>query len=178
MCNNLKKELLFKFFLGFSVVLFHSLLHIMTNSHKMHWRIQGGCTWQRDFIQLSFFLEFFFVLTPPPRGSVQPTNISTSKTIVNFSAKPEKNRPNKNAFQWDAYRTLVDRIYQHALSRGLPLVPGGSAQRSVTATSPGMVSASGPGGGSLYQHAMGQTPPCGQTDTCENITFANFVCGR
>ena len=21
-------------------------------------------------------------------------------------------------------------------------------------------------------------PPCGQTDTCENITFANFVCGR
>ena len=22
------------------------------------------------------------------------------------------------------------------------------------------------------------TSPCGQTDTCENITFANFVCGR
>ena len=22
------------------------------------------------------------------------------------------------------------------------------------------------------------TPPCGQTDTCKNITFANFVCGR
>ena len=21
-------------------------------------------------------------------------------------------------------------------------------------------------------------PPCGQTDTCKNITFANFVCGR
>ena len=30
----------------------------------------------------------------------------------------------------------------------------------------------------VSQHAMGQTPPCGQTDTCENITFANFVCGR
>ena len=28
-------------------------------------------------------------------------------------------------------------------------------------------------GGGVY-HAR----PCGQTDTCENITFANFVCGR
>ena len=28
------------------------------------------------------------------------------------------------------------------------------------------------------QHAMGQTPPHrGQTDTCENIAFTNFVCG-
>ena len=24
----------------------------------------------------------------------------------------------------------------------------------------------------------GRHPPIGQTDTCENITFANFVCGR
>ena len=24
---------------------------------------------------------------------------------------------------------------------------------------------------------LGQRPPCGQTDTCENISFANFVCG-
>ena len=23
-----------------------------------------------------------------------------------------------------------------------------------------------------------ETTPCGQTDTCKNITFANFVCGR
>ena len=23
-----------------------------------------------------------------------------------------------------------------------------------------------------------ETFPCGQTDTCENITFINFVCGR
>ena len=29
------------------------------------------------------------------------------------------------------------------------------------------------GGGSLSGR-----PPCGQTDTCENIAFANFVCGR
>ena len=55
---------------------------------------------------------------------------------------------------------------QHALSRGvypsmhwpggcLTVCPGGSAQGGVW-----------------------QTPPCGQTDTCENITFANFICGR
>ena len=32
--------------------------------------------------------------------------------------------------------------------------------------------------GGVLQHAMGQTPPCRQTDTCENITFTNFACGR
>ena len=32
--------------------------------------------------------------------------------------------------------------------------------------------------GYLSQHAMGQTPLRGQTDTCENITFTNFVCWR
>ena len=26
--------------------------------------------------------------------------------------------------------------------------------------------------------ATTHAPPCGQTDTCKNITFANFVCGR
>ena len=29
-----------------------------------------------------------------------------------------------------------------------------------------------------HAHPLPRTPPCGQTDTCENITFANFVCGR
>ena len=24
----------------------------------------------------------------------------------------------------------------------------------------------------------GRPPPCGQTDTCENITSENFICGR
>ena len=24
----------------------------------------------------------------------------------------------------------------------------------------------------------GMHPPCGQTDTCKNITFANFICGQ
>ena len=50
-------------------------------------------------------------------------------------------------------------------------LPGGLSARGVSASGP--VS-----GGGVSQHAMGQTPPCEQTDTCENITFANFVCGR
>ena len=33
-------------------------------------------------------------------------------------------------------------------------------------------------GGVASQHALRQTPPCGQTDTCKNITFANYVCWR
>ena len=38
-------------------------------------------------------------------------------------------------------------------------------------------------GGSVWEgrgsspQDLRQTPPCGQTDTCENITFANFICG-
>ena len=129
------------------------------------------------FHSVSFFLEFFFVLTPPPRVGTAYKYFYI-KNFVNFFAKPEKNRPNKNAFQWDAYRTLVDRIYQHALRevclwsqeglpRGvsLPLVPGGVCLWS--------------GGGAVYiSMQWGRHPPCGQTDTCENITFANFVYGR
>ena len=30
----------------------------------------------------------------------------------------------------------------------------------------------------LVGHVTRTPPPCGQTDTCKNITFANFVCGR
>ena len=37
----------------------------------------------------------------------------------------------------------------------------------------GQVSASGPRGCVCDRH-----PPRGHTDTCENITFENFVCGR
>ena len=39
----------------------------------------------------------------------------------------------------------------------------------------GAVSASGPGG--CIPACNGADTPCGQTDTCENITFANFVWG-
>ena len=41
--------------------------------------------------------------------------------------------------------------------------PGGVSVQGVSATHP---------------RDQRQTPPCGQTDTCENITFANFVCER
>ena len=33
-------------------------------------------------------------------------------------------------------------------------------------------------GGCEWQGVHGTHAPCGQTDTCENITSANFVCGR
>ena len=62
---------------------------------------------------------------------------------------------------------------------GCLLGGGGVCSQGVSASGgvwSGRVSAYGPGG--VSQHAMGQTSPCGQTDTCENITFANFVCGR
>ena len=65
---------------------------------------------------------------------------------------------NKNAFQWDAYRPLVDRIPACTVQRGV--WPRVCLPRGVY---PSM--------------QWGRHPPCGQTDTCENITFANFVCG-
>ena len=70
---------------------------------------------------------------------------------------------NKIAFQWNAYRPLVGRIPAFPVQGGVSLggvCPGGCL----------------PGAG-VSQHAMGQTSPCGQADTCENITFTNFVCG-
>ena len=79
-------------------------------------------------------------------------------------------------------------VSQHALSRGcLPegvSAWGGVCQGTGGVLSrgclPGSVCPGGclPGAGDISQHAMGQTPPCGQTDICENITFANFFCGR
>ena len=61
-------------------------------------------------------------------------------------------------------------VSRHALHRDVSakgaVCPGGSVY-------PGGVC---PGG--VSQHAMGKTTPRGQTDTGENITFANLVCGR
>ena len=82
-------------------------------------------------------------------------------------------------------------VSQHALGKGAGLHPsmhwagGWGCIPACTGQGDGSVF---PGGavpargctwwGCVSQHAMGQTPPCGQTDTCENITFANFVYGR
>ena len=133
---------------------------------------------------------------------------------------------NKNAFQWDVYRPLVDYIPACTTPRGevgcIPACTGqGLSARGCVCPEvclprgclPRGVSTQGvlpgrclPGGcllggvcpgvsalgclplilreclplvpGSASQHAMGQTPPCGQTDTCENITFGNFICVR
>ena len=99
---------------------------------------------------------------------------------------------NKNAFKWDAYHPLVDRIpactgqvgvSQHALDRGC--VSQHALGRGVSAQ--GMSAQGGvcPEGclhrgvwQTLPPRTKGRHPPTrGQTDTCENITFANFVSG-
>ena len=81
-------------------------------------------------------------------------------------------RLNKNAFQWDAYRPLVDRIpactgqgwgvSQHALGMGV-CIPACTGEGGCLP---------------LVRDVCGRHSPCGQTDTCENITFTNLVCGR
>ena len=65
----------------------------------------------------------------------------------------------KNAFQWDAYRRLVDRI------------PACTVQGCMSASGGGCL----PGG---YLPLVPGHPPCLQSDTCENMTYANIVCGR
>ena len=62
--------------------------------------------------------------------------------------------------------TLVPGVSATGPGGCLPLVPGEG------------VSASGHGGKCIPACNGADTPPCGQTDTCENITFANFVFGR
>ena len=85
---------------------------------------------------------------------------------------------NKNAFQYDAYHPLVARIFQHALLPGGGSVP---AQQGMYLPSGGVYL---PGGSVPAQGVYlpgGTCPgttPRGQTDTCKNISFANFVCGR
>ena len=65
-------------------------------------------------------------------------------------------------------------VSQHALRRGVSAWGGwGCLPRGVC-----------PGGclplvwGGVYPSMQWARPPRGQTDTCENITLANFVCGR
>ena len=75
---------------------------------------------------------------------------------------------NKNAFQEDAYRLLVDHGGVHGACVWICVCPVGVCTGCVHTL-----------------QTQRQTPldpevdtPRGQTDTCENITFANFVCGR
>ena len=70
-------------------------------------------------------------------------------------------------------------VSKHALHGGLPgdvcawgCLPGGVCPWGVCWG----VSASGLGG--CIPACNGADPPCGQADTCEDITFANFVYGQ
>ena len=67
-----------------------------------------------------------------------------------------------------------------ASAQGEGVCPGGSAQgvsaRGVSAQGIVCPGVSAWGGVCLGERVC--NPPCGQTDTCENITFANFVYGR
>ena len=95
---------------------------------------------------------------------------------------------NKNAFQWDAYCLLVDCIPTCTVG-GVPRgcvcpggmrAQGGCLPRVVVGVCPGgvcLVGVSAQGGG-VCPGGVLPHPPCGQTDTRENITFTNFVCGR
>ena len=136
----------------------------------------------------------------------------------------QKTESNKNVFQWDAYRLLVDRIpsctgqgcvypsmhwaggcvSQHALGKGVSAQGGvcplgvsawgvclggvcpwwclskGVSVQGVSAEGclPRGVSASSPERCIPTCNGTDTALLCGQTDTCENITFANFLCGR
>ena len=72
-----------------------------------------------------------------------------------------------------------------SVQEGGCLPGGGFGEVSVRGVCPGVcawgdVCPEGVYWGCVSHHAMGQTPcPMDrQTDTCENITFENFVCGR
>ena len=81
----------------------------------------------------------------------------------------------KNAFQWDAYRPLVDRI-PACIVQGELHLPRGRCT-CLGGVPAGVYLLGRVCQGCVSQHAMGQTPPCGQTDTCENITFETSFAG-
>ena len=85
------------------------------------------------------------------------------------------NMSNKNAFQEDAYRPLIDRI---PVGVGVPAPGegvGGVCSRGGYLLQGDACSL----GGGISQHAMGQTPPVDRmTHTCKNITLAQLRCGR
>ena len=113
-----------------------------------------------------------------------------------FHCSCTRNKLYKNAFQWDAYRPLVARISQHVLLRGGYLVREGTWSRGVCLVSgdvpgpggcvPGPRGIPGPRGVYLVWgvywsggYLPRYSPPVDRmTDTCKNITFANFDCGR
>ena len=96
--------------------------------------------------------QSFFLFPPSP-------NVGNPRSATELLS-------NKNAFQWDAYRLLVDRISRSIRQGGVCLWTQGADTPPNRQTLPCPV------------HAGIHTAFRGQTDTCENITFAIFVSGR
>ena len=108
---------------------------------------------------------------PPPPWTEFLTHATENITLPQTSFAGG----NKNAFEWDVYCPLVDHIPACTVA-GVVYLPG----RGVPAwgcNGPGVYLPKG-----VYVYLSGGTcpgtPPRGQTDTCENITFPNFVCRR
>ena len=89
----------------------------------------------------------------------------------------------KNAFQWVAYHPLVDRMWGGSVCLGV-CVPCDLSHHAFDVTCMLLPHQLRPNNGAaayilLVGHvtckACWDTPPYGQTDTCENITFANYV---
>ena len=82
---------------------------------------------------------------------------------------------NKNAFQWEAYRSL-----QWPLGGGAGVCPEGVSAQGVSAQGDCLPSMHlGGGGVCLPQCILGYTPsPNRITDACENITLPQLRCGR
>ena len=131
-------------------------LHTLT--HFMH-PLNGLCHLVKKKVMLFFILR-----------------VTTSWILYSFR--------NKNAFQWDAFRPLADRI-PACIALGVSAQEGCVFLRGVCPGRRGRVGGwvcpggSAQGGGRIPAcNGADTTLPRGQTDTCENITFANFVCGR
>ena len=69
----------------------------------------------------------------------------------------------------------------HACPQGATMHAPLGATRYAPQEQPGMAPQSNhacPPGATTHPPEQPRMPLCGQTDTCKNITFANFVCGR
>ena len=101
---------------------------------------------------------------------------------VRVSRAPHGYINDKNAFQWNAYRPLVDRIPACIVAggEGVPAQEGCTCQ-GVPAWGVYLPRVYLPGGCTCPGECLASTPPLWTewlTDRCKNITFANFICRR
>ena len=113
--------------------------------------------------------------------------VYTLKNTSDGTALKTKYIVNKNAFQWDAYHPLVDHIPASTVAGGtcpewylLGAVPGGWVYLAGGVPAQGGVPARDVPdfGCTCWGCTCQRGSPCDRmTDTCKDITFANFVCG-